>query len=217
MKNARRGGSLGRGGGRARGREGVCGDLGGGGAKYFVSGPKFPPSSTCLDASEKWVSLGIHCIEKPSDWLLLKKAPQNEQKCTVSGLERQYSKMARRQKNKISVFFGGGGGANSGQRGKLPKNAVFVGNATTIKILKVQVSLLRSFVVTTQAPKLAKWCLFHAPTRKNAKVAKFGLFGCTKPLNLLNPLCLRKYTANRIYKICGGWGWGSEFGGSCSN
>ena len=31
------------GGGVSSGREGVCGDFGGGGAKYFFSGPKFPP------------------------------------------------------------------------------------------------------------------------------------------------------------------------------
>ena len=28
----------------ATGREGVCREFGGGGAKYFFSGPKFPPS-----------------------------------------------------------------------------------------------------------------------------------------------------------------------------
>ena len=39
------GGSRRRGGGRPRGREGVCREFGGGGgAKYFFSGPKFPPS-----------------------------------------------------------------------------------------------------------------------------------------------------------------------------
>ena len=38
--------------GGAGGREGVCGDFGGGGAKYFFSGPKCPPSNTktCLSA-----------------------------------------------------------------------------------------------------------------------------------------------------------------------
>ena len=36
------------GGGGARGREGVCGEFGGGGgAKYFFSGPKCPPSCGC--------------------------------------------------------------------------------------------------------------------------------------------------------------------------
>ena len=43
-ENARRGapGGLGEGGG-ARGREGVCEEFWGGGAKNFFSGPKFPP------------------------------------------------------------------------------------------------------------------------------------------------------------------------------
>ena len=36
-------GRAGRGGG-ARGREGVCAEFGGGGTKYFFSGPKRPPS-----------------------------------------------------------------------------------------------------------------------------------------------------------------------------
>ena len=37
------GGLPGGGGGRVRGREGVCEDFGGGGSKYFFSGPKGPP------------------------------------------------------------------------------------------------------------------------------------------------------------------------------
>ena len=48
LENPRRGGGGlpgGWGGGRARGREGVCGELGGGGGlNIFFSGPKFPPS-----------------------------------------------------------------------------------------------------------------------------------------------------------------------------
>ena len=46
IENPRRGGGVSRtgGGGGARGREGVCRELGGGEAKYFFSGPKFPPS-----------------------------------------------------------------------------------------------------------------------------------------------------------------------------
>ena len=31
----------------ARGREGVCGQFGGGGGRYFFSGPKFPPRFFC--------------------------------------------------------------------------------------------------------------------------------------------------------------------------
>ena len=40
-------------GGEARGREGVCGEFGeGGGAKYFFSGPKFPPREASLTVPE---------------------------------------------------------------------------------------------------------------------------------------------------------------------
>ena len=44
IENPRGGGSPKRGGGAGRGWEGVCGEFGGGGAKYFFSGPKFLPS-----------------------------------------------------------------------------------------------------------------------------------------------------------------------------
>ena len=53
-------------------------------------------------------------------------------------------------KNKTCTFEGGG---PWGQRGKLSKNAVFEGNATTIKSLKVQILSSRNVVVIAQAPK----------------------------------------------------------------
>ena len=42
------GGFSGQVGGGSSGREGVCGEFGGG-AKYFFSGPKFPPSFSLLE------------------------------------------------------------------------------------------------------------------------------------------------------------------------
>ena len=52
-------------------------------------------------------------------------------------------------KNTICVFEGGGLGVREENR---PKTWFFVGSATTIKILKVQILLSRNFVVIAQAP-----------------------------------------------------------------
>ena len=43
LKSQERGVPRAGGGGGARAGRGVCGEFGGGGAKYFFSGPKFPP------------------------------------------------------------------------------------------------------------------------------------------------------------------------------
>ena len=54
-ENPRRKGSPGRGGGGgARGLEGVCEELGGG-AKYFLSGPKCPPRKIRRDFRRVWM------------------------------------------------------------------------------------------------------------------------------------------------------------------
>ena len=54
----------GEGGGGPRGWEGVCGELEGGGAKYFFPGPKFPPS---LSWYEKWFEKREKGSEKRSE------------------------------------------------------------------------------------------------------------------------------------------------------
>ena len=94
-------------------------------------------------------------------------------------------------KNKIFAFEGGGGW---GQRGKSSKNARFRGKRHDNRILKVQISLSRNFVVIAQAATNTGFLLIlHSGSPANLGLS----LGQTQFVPGTNPVCPRDIPGRR--------------------